>query len=129
MADYDYLRDLADQLIEETHHGQTSRYTYDLAGQLTAADHSLQPDESYTYDANGNRVQASLGGPATHYQTGPANRLLSDGTFQYEYDAEGNLIRKTETATGNATEYTYDHRNRLVQESRTRAPAASSSAR
>jgi YD repeat-containing protein len=40
---------------------------------------------------------------------------MSDGTFQYEYDAEGNLTRKTETATGNATEYTYDHRNRLTR--------------
>ncbi len=115
LADYDYVRDLADQLIEETHHGQTSRYTYDPAGQLTAANHSFQPDEAYTYDANGNRIQATRGGSATSYQTGPANRLLSDGTFQYEYDAEGNLTRKTETATGNATEYAYDHRNRLVQ--------------
>ncbi len=115
LADYDYVRDLADQLIEEPHHGQTSRYTYDSAGQLTAADHSFQPNEAYIYDANGNRIQATLGGSATTYQTGPANRLLSDGTFQYEYDAEGNLTRKTETATGNATEYVYDHRNRLVQ--------------
>jgi len=115
LADYDYVRDSADQLIEETHHGQTSRYTYDLAGQLTAADHWLQPDETYTYDANGNRLQAIAGGSAATYQTGPANRVLSDGTYRYEYDREGNLTRKTEIASGNVTEYTYDHRHRLVQ--------------
>jgi RHS repeat-associated protein len=115
LADYDYVRDLADQLIQETHHGQTSRYTYDPAGQLTAAEHSLQPDESYTYDPNGNRLESTIGGTTTSYQPGPANRLLSDGTFQYQYDREGNLTRKTETATGTVTDYVYDHRNRLVQ--------------
>jgi YD repeat-containing protein len=31
------------------------------------------------------------------------------------YDAEGNLTRKTNTATGNYTTYTWDHRNRLTQ--------------
>ncbi|MCA9224658.1 MAG: RHS repeat-associated core domain-containing protein, partial [Planctomycetales bacterium] len=42
------------------------------------------------------------------------NRLTSDGTFTYEYDAEGNRVRRSETATGDVTEYTWDHRNRLT---------------
>ena len=41
------------------------------------------------------------------------NRLLSDGTHAYAYDAEGNRVRKTVTATGESTDYTWDHRNRL----------------
>jgi hypothetical protein len=32
----------------------------------------------------------------------------------YTYDNEGNLIRKTEIATSEYTEFSYDHRNRLV---------------
>jgi len=108
IAEYDYVRDLADQLVSETHHGQTSTYSYDSAGQLTGADHSNQSDEAYTYDANGNRVDGD-------YVVGPNNQVLSDGTFEYAYDAEGNLIRKTEIATGEYTEYEYDHRNRLVR--------------
>ena len=40
--------------------------------------------------------------------------MLSDGTNDYEYDNEGNLIRKTNTVTGEVTEYTWDYRNRLT---------------
>ena len=46
---------------------------------------------------------------------GPDNRLLSDGLFNYEYDAEGNRIKRTNIATGYVTEYTWDLRNRLTQ--------------
>jgi len=107
LTDYDYAFDLADQLTSSTHHGQTTTYTYDDAGQLTAANHSIQRDESYSYDLNGNR---NLGG----YDTGPNNQVLSDGSFDYAYDGEGNLLTKTEIATGEITAYTYDHRNRLI---------------
>ena len=113
LADYDYAYDLLDRLISESHHGNSTAYTYDLTDQLLGADHSLLPDEFYTYDANGNRTSSSVNGP--NIQTGPDNRLPSDGTFRYEYDNEGNLIRKTEIAPGNATQFTYDHRNRLTR--------------
>jgi RHS repeat-associated protein len=46
---------------------------------------------------------------------GPNNQILSDGTFTYDHDNEGNVIRKTEIATGEYTEFEYDHRNRLVR--------------
>jgi YD repeat-containing protein len=78
-----------------------------LAGQLTAADYTSQADESYAYDANGNRTS----GGAT---IGPNTQVLSDGTYDYDYDDEGNLSRKSEIATGEYTEYAYDHRNRLT---------------
>ena len=104
---YNYVRDLAGQITQWTHHGQTIDFTHDLAGQLTAADYTTQADESYAYDANGNRTS----GGAT---IGPNNQILFDGTYDYDYDAEGNLICKTEIATGEFTEYVYDHRNRMT---------------
>jgi RHS repeat-associated protein len=107
LADFDYVRDLADQILEWTHHGQTTTYTHDAAGQLTSADHTTQPDETYSYDLSGNRTGSG-------YVTGPNNQLLADDTFNYAYDNEGNLILKIERATGERTEYVYDHRNRLV---------------
>jgi len=107
LADYDYAYDLAGQLLSESHHGQTSSYTHDLAGQLTAADHSAQANESYSYDANGNRLSGSN-------VVGPNNQILSDGVFDYSYDAEGNLILKTHIATAATTRFEYDHRNRLI---------------
>src|SRR5262249_10515824 len=107
LADYLYTHDLAGELVSETHHGQTSTYTYDNAGQLTAADHTGQADEGYSYDADGNRTGGG-------YVVGANNQILSDDTYTYAYDAEGNLVRRTVTATGEYTTYEYDHRNRLV---------------
>jgi hypothetical protein len=77
-------------------------------GQLIGADYDYQPGRIYTYDANGNRTNPG-------YITGDHNRLLSDGTYDYQYDAEGNRTRRTEIATGEVTEYHWDHRNRLVR--------------
>ncbi|MFC1758296.1 RHS repeat domain-containing protein [Planctomycetota bacterium] len=34
--------------------------------------------------------------------------------YTFTYDAEGNLTQRTEKATGNYTQYEYDHRNRLT---------------
>ncbi len=89
-------------------------YSYDNRDQLTASDHTdtNNPDESYSYEANGNRVSSSIHGEG--YETGDGNRLLSDGTFNYEYDNEGNLIRRTAIATGVVRELEWDYRNRLV---------------
>jgi YD repeat-containing protein len=62
-------------------------YTNDDTGQLTGADYDNQDDEDYSYDENGNRTM-------TGYVTGDDNQLLSDGTYRYLYDGEGNRIAK-----------------------------------
>ena len=107
-ADYDYVYDLADQVTQETHHGDSFGYTYDPLGQLTETERSNGPDESFSYDANGSRIGAGL-------IVGPNNQITSDDVFDYSYDDEGNLVTKTEVATGEVAEYKYDHRNRLTQ--------------
>jgi YD repeat-containing protein len=43
------------------------------------------------------------------------NQLTADSNFGYQYDDNGNLIKKTLLATGNYTQYTYDAENRLTQ--------------
>jgi RHS repeat-associated protein len=63
--------------------------------------------ESFSYDANGNRTMSGYG-------TDTGNRLDDDGAYTYEYDDEGNLITRTETASGAYREFDYDHRNRLT---------------
>ena len=89
-------------------------------GQLTAADYDYQSDESYQYDANGNRLTAG----GSTYTTGTNNQLLSDGTYRYLYDAEGNRTHRFIDANQNGqldagdtdiTQYTWDHRNRLTK--------------
>ncbi len=107
LADYTWTYDDAGRLSSVSSTDGTTDYTYDDTGQLTDADHSYQTDESYSYDDNGNRTN-------TGYDTGDNNQLLSDGTYDYEYDAEGNRTKRTNIATGDYTEYEWDHRNRLT---------------
>jgi YD repeat-containing protein len=40
--------------------------------------------------------------------------LLSDGTYTYDYDAEGNRTKRTKIADNSVDLYTWDYRNRLV---------------
>ena len=81
-------------------------YTYDPTYQLLSADHTNMPDENYTYDQTGNRLNT---------QVDAANRLTEDATYTYQYDNNGNLIRKTHKITGIITQYTYDFENRLIK--------------
>jgi len=85
-----------------------SDYGYDAKSQLTSATHTYQSNETYSYDNNGNRTM-------TGYQTGTDNRLTNDGAYSYTYDAEGNRLTRTKTATGEVTEYEWDYHNRLTK--------------
>ncbi len=49
------------------------------------------------------------------YQTGPDNRLVSDGTCTYTYDNEGNTLTKTRVSDGQVTTFSWDYRNRLTE--------------
>jgi RHS repeat-associated protein len=108
LALYTLTYDLADRLTQFSGPDGVSTHSYDPADQLTASDHSYQGDESYAYDATGNRTNSG-------YQTGTHNRLLGDGTYSYQYDSEGNRTRRTTVATGDYVEYEWDHRNRLTR--------------
>ena len=54
----------------------TSGFDHEKTGQLKAADHSHQTDDSYHYDDNGNRTNI-------RYATGSDNQLANDGTYSY----------------------------------------------
>jgi len=130
-------------LIEQAREGRASltgvtsndgtvTYTYDPTGQLTAATYSSSnsqspipnPSESYVYDLNGNRVSVASGSSSSTYVIGAGNRLISDGTCTYSYDAEGNRTARwtdvdadgvLDAGDTDVTEYTWDNRNRLVK--------------
>lgn len=109
-----YQHDAEGRITEEQHAGNTVSYAYDADSQLIAAAHDnpAYPDESYGFDAAGNRVTSHLAPATATVET--ANRLTAAGDFDYEYDNAGNLTRRTNNATGEVTEFDYDHRNRLV---------------
>ncbi|HJT35100.1 MAG TPA: RHS repeat-associated core domain-containing protein, partial [Pirellulales bacterium] len=93
----------------------TVSYGYDTTNQVTGATYSGgsgEPgNESYSYSKNGNRTN-------TGYSTGTNNQLLSDGTFTYQYDGEGNRTVRTRISNDPAndyrTTYTWDYRDRLT---------------
>ncbi|MBQ9370568.1 MAG: fibro-slime domain-containing protein [Thermoguttaceae bacterium] len=118
LADYDYDYDFAGRLMEESltsvvdGASRNAFYDYDELGQIISAMYDNgQANETFAWDANGN---STLPGA----KIGAGNRLLSDGTFNYEYDNAGNMIGKSRihavAGEANYTEYKYDYNNRLV---------------
>ncbi len=106
---YGYSYDADGQITQMTDADGTTNYTYDNDGQLTGASGSALPaSNSYSYDSNGNRTN-----PGDTTDTN--NELTSDGTYNYSYDADGNLIQQTDIATGDTINYTWDYRNRLTE--------------
>jgi len=98
--------DAAGRITGQTSGDGTVSFANDKTSQLTGADFSGQTDETYTYDAAGNRTNA---GYATYANS---NRILNDGTYSYEYDLEGN--RRKKISTNESTEYAWDRRQRLT---------------
>ncbi|UUO05343.1 hypothetical protein M4951_18415 [Blastopirellula sp. J2-11] len=111
LAGYTWSYDAANRQTGLTVYGysaENAAYSYDDTDQLTGADRSgTSADESYTYDENGNRIDGSK-------VIGAGNQILSDGTYNYTYDDEGNITRKTNIADGSYTVYEWDFRNRLA---------------
>ncbi len=114
MAEFSSEWDVADQLMSWTVDGETTNYQYDASGQLLSAQRlpSNSLDETYTYDASGNRT-SSVGNSSP--VIGANNRLLADSHYAYSYDAEGNLIERRDLANGVRDRYEYDHANHLIR--------------
>jgi len=113
-ADYTYnpagLRSSFTSLLGAT------TYTYDAASQLTSATPpagSGLPNEQYTYDPVGNRISAA-GSPLGSFSYDSVDRILADATTTYTYDKEGNLVTRTDKASGAKTTYTWTAEHQLV---------------
>lgn len=106
VLDIQYTRDKLGRIVEkrETIGGVTSvyGYTYDAAGRLTGVLRDGTPEESYTYDGNGNRLTAN--GFSSTYDS--QDRLSQAGTTTYTYTANGELVTKVEG--GQSTTFSYD---------------------
>ena len=56
------------------------------------------PRHNACYDENGNRTMSG-------YTTSTNNRLTSDGTYTYGYDADGNRVSRTKISSGEVNTY------------------------
>ncbi len=106
-----YAYDKSDNLVTRG----SAALTYDAADQLSSQSNGAATT-SYSYDQQGNRTQASVGGsPTAVYGYDQANRLISYNasgasgptTAQYTYDGDG--LRQSKTVNGGASEqFTWD---------------------
>ena len=131
LASYTWAYDNANRVTGYTYSSPSSTsenvtYSYKTpsgtdVNQLTSMTDSVTPsrNETFSYDANGNRTEGS-------YTTGADNELTSDGTYNYHYDAEGNCTWKYQGTWNSVNhrpssndayvaQYTYDNRDRLTE--------------
>lgn len=100
--------------------GQVERFGYDAAGQLTSFTDTAGKVWTYTYNAAGLRTsetspRVDVATVGTNGQFTLANRSLVTRT---DYDALGNVMRRSEDADGGTprvTEYQYDNRGNQVR--------------
>jgi len=110
LLNYSYVHDKIDNIIgKNTEHGDYG-YQYDDLYRLTGADYpSDQQDEAFTYDTVGNRLTSVEHADWTYNSN---NELVSYDGVTYEYDANGNMVKKTDG--GVITRFVYNIENRLV---------------
>jgi len=125
-----YQYDAAGRLTQKTLPGGiVQAYQYDAASRLTQVQYkngaTLIDQLDLAYDAEGNITQKKLANGSLNQDTAltasfdAANRMtgitVNGKTYALAYDANGNLIGKTNTADANdSTAFTWDTRNRLT---------------
>ena len=72
-------------------------YTYDGAGRLITVTRGGQQWQSYVYDANGNRTGGHNGASAISASYDEQDRLTQYNGVEYDFNANGELIRTTDT--------------------------------
>ena len=95
--------------MTESPSGRVVDYTYDALSRLTQ-EQTGAAITTYAYDAVGNRI--SRNGEVLSYDVD--DRLLTAGTTSFTYDNNGN--RLTRTVGTDLTQYVYDGRNMLTEQ-------------
>ncbi len=101
--------------VNSTAEGLTS-YSYNVTSQLTGATNTGTANETYGYDANGNRNTTGYTFMPVDNRTTASPAVLGSASvpaYSYVYDAEGNMTSRSD-ANGTTT-FKYDNRNRLIQ--------------
>jgi YD repeat-containing protein len=93
LLNFEYTRDKMDNITgKNTGHGDYG-YQYDDLYRLTAVDNPEFSDEAFSYDGVGNRLTSAEHADWTYNAN---NELISYDGVSYEYDANGNMVKKTD---------------------------------
>ncbi len=118
LLNYDYTYDTMDNITSKaTEHGDYG-YEYDALHRLTDVDNPEAAgltDEEFTYDNVGNRLTTEDSTSDWDYNFNNELQSSSDSTGDavYEYDDNGNTIKKT--VAGVVTNYVYNVEDRLTE--------------
>ncbi|GAB4190502.1 MAG: hypothetical protein Tsb002_18490 [Wenzhouxiangellaceae bacterium] len=114
-----YTTDPVGNITAITEGSDTWHYGYDDLYRLLDVEQPLNTtQQSYTYDANGNRTSKD----AVSYQIATnSNRLLQTGATSFSYDAMGNTTSMPNTS-GDILTLSYGAHQRLVQSSNSSGP-------
>lgn len=111
-----YTYNAAGQRDSLTSNSGSHLYGYNDTGRLTSANYPSSfghADEAFNYDHLGNR-SSWTGNSATQVQYS-FDRLTRDSHFVYEYDDDGNQVRRTTRGTSpQQTDYEWDAKGQLV---------------
>lgn len=103
---YDAEGHLTHLLVSDAMGSQDSHYDYDEQGRLVSE--VSQKEHRYVYDVMNNRIEVN--GVECTYNL--LNQLCRQGNILYDYDKNGNLIKKCED--DRSTYYAYDAFDRLI---------------
>lgn len=99
---------------------QTVTYEYDVDNKLTVFKDALGRSILHTYDANANRVSTKMPtGSLLEWTYDAANRVTEakrngQVAFSYQYDANGNETKVTDSVNGITRDKAYDAGNRIT---------------
>ncbi|VAW37970.1 hypothetical protein MNBD_GAMMA01-488, partial [hydrothermal vent metagenome] len=114
LMNYDYTYTPTGNITNKnTEHGDYS-YGYDDLDRLTNADYPNLTDETFTYDALGNRKTDSSTG-ITQWLYNQNNQLLNSVNNQFTYDANGSQIEEKDNNAVLEKQYIYNTENRLAE--------------
>lgn len=90
-------------------------YGFDTSGRLEQVTKNSSVVANYGYDSNSNRNSGNVGAQPTTATYDDQDRLLTYNTLSFTYNANGDLLSKTNSTTSQTTQYTYDVFGNLTQ--------------
>lgn len=91
----------------------TTLYRYDAASRLAGVTRPGGAETTFEWDPRGNRVTVTESSAATAYTHDALNRVLTAGAATFDYDAAGQLLRRTDGS--GTTTYDWDAQGQLVR--------------
>ncbi|MFD3447575.1 DNRLRE domain-containing protein [Microbacteriaceae bacterium 4G12] len=117
---YDTNGNVTEKLITADGKTQTVKCEYDVDNKLTVFQDALSRRISHAYDENANRISTKMpNGSLLEWAYDAANRVITTkrngkNAFSYQYDANGNKTKVTDSVNGITRDKTYDVGNRIT---------------